>query len=261
MGEGRGTGAAAREEPPRERRRYLDVAEEVMRSVAIGSIGVGERLPNERELALRCDVSRSTVREAILALELSGVIEVRPGSGCYLTGMGVHPGLVVTPPAQSSPRELLEVRQIIEPSVARQCARNMHGDDLRRLKQLVDDAARESETVQSGNLNRFVGLGLAFHRELAVSCGNTILAGLISHLVDAGEHPLWMLVDGIVVRDPRTRTRQVEEHRAILRAIAMGDGALASEVMTTHLGAISARIFGPEKDPPRVTRSRRRRSA
>lgn len=246
--------------PRRERRRYLDVAEEVMRSVAIGSIGVGDRLPNERELALRCDVSRSTVREALLALELSGVIEVRPGSGCYLTGMGVHSGTVVAPPADSSPRELIEVRRTIEPTVARLCASHMRTGDVRRLQRLVDDAATESASLPAGTLDRFVGLGLAFHRELSAMCGNSILAGLISHLVDAGEHPLWILVDGIVVRDPETRSRQIEEHHTILRAIARGDGATAAEAMTAHLGAISDRIFGPEQDPPRVTRTRRRRS-
>jgi DNA-binding FadR family transcriptional regulator len=255
-------GGSPSDDPPvRERRRYLDVAEEVMRAVAIGSIGVGDRLPNERQLALRCDVSRSTVREALLALELSGVIEVRPGSGCYLTGMGVHSGTVVTPPADSSPRELIEVRQTVEPAVARLCAVNMRGEDIRRIGHLVDDAAGESQSLPTPGLDRFVRLGLAFHRELAAVCGNAILAGLTSHLVDAGEHPLWMLVDAIVVRDPDTRTRQVEEHQAILGAIAQGDGARAAEAMTSHLGALSDRIFGPAKDPPRVTRTRRRRSA
>lgn len=252
------SGPKAKTSGPRERRRYLDVAEEVLRAVAVGTIAAGDRLPNERELAQRCGVSRATAREALLALELSGVIEVRPGSGCYLTGMGVHTGTVVPPTADSSPRELLAVRQIIEPSVARLCASQMRTSDVRRLERLVDDAARE---VATGNLDRIVALNLAFHRELAASCGNSILAGLTSHLVDAGEHPLWMLVDSIVVRDEKTRHRQVEEHRSILRAIAQGKGATAAEEMTTHLGTLSARIFGPGSDPPRVTRTHRRASA
>src|SRR5579863_2321877 len=105
-----------------ERRRYLDVAEEVLRAVAVGTIGAGDRLPNERELAERCDVSRATVREAILALELGGVVEVRPGSGTYLTGLGVPSANLVAPTVDSSPRELLHARQIIEPAVVQLCA-------------------------------------------------------------------------------------------------------------------------------------------
>lgn len=240
---------------PPERRRYLDVVEEVLRAVAVGSITLGDRLPNERELATRCDVSRSTVREAFLALELSGVIEVRPGSGCYLTGMGAP----VAPLIDSSPRQLLEARQIIEPSVVGLCAKHTYGDDVRRLERLIDDAEGESESPGSSGLARFVRLNLAFHRELAATCGNSILASMMSHLVDVGEHPLWTLVDGIVVRDPHTRARQVNEHRAILHAVAAGDAAGAAEVMTAHLGAVSDRIFGPDQVAPKVTKTLRRR--
>ena len=250
--------AAAPGEAP-ERRRYLEVAEEVMRAVAVDAIGPGDRLPNERVLAERCQVSRATVREAMLALELSGVIEVRPGSGSYLTGLGLRSGNVVAPPADSSPRQLLEVRQIIEPSVARLCAERARRADIARLEQLIDDAGKESEPGTPGHLDRFVAHSLAFHRELATCCGNSILAGLTSHLVNAAEHPLWTLVDGIVVRDPRTRVKQMEEHRAILRAISRGNGGGAAEAMTAHLGALATRIFGPEQPSPRVSRARRGR--
>ena len=244
-----------------ERRRYLDVAEEVLRAVAVGTIGAGDRLPNERELAERCEVSRATVREAMLALELGGVVEVRPGSGTYLTGLGVPSANLVAPPVDSSPRELLHARQIIEPAVVHLCSLRIRPADVERLERLVDEAQAESESGVPGRLDQFVALSLAFHRELAACCGNSVLAGLTSHLVNAAEHPLWALVDGIVVRNPETRTCQLEEHRAILRAIARGHGAAAVAAMTTHLGAVGNRLFGPDGTPPKVSRARRRRSA
>jgi len=244
-----------------ERRRYLAVAEEVLRAVAVGTIAAGDRLPNERELAERCEVSRATVREAMLALELGGVVEVRPGSGAYLTDLGVPSANFVGPPVDSSPRELLHARQIIEPAVVQLCSMRIRADDVERLERLVDEAQAESESAAPGCLDRFVALSLAFHRELAACCGNSVLAGLTSHLVNAAEHPLWALVDGIVVRNPETRTCQLEEHRAILRAIARGHGAAAVAAMTTHLGALGNRLFGPGGAPPKVSRARRRRSA
>lgn len=244
-----------------ERRRYLDVAEEVLRAVAVGTIGVGDRLPNERELAERCEVSRATVREAMLALELGGVVEVRPGSGTYLTGLGVPSANLVAPPVDSSPRELLHARQIIEPAVVQLCSMRIRAADVERLERLVDEAQAESESAEPGRLDQFVSLSLAFHRELAACCGNSVLAGLTSHLVNAAEHPLWALVDGIVVRNPETRTCQLEEHRAILRAIARGHGAAAVTAMTPHLGALGNRLFGADGTPPKVSRARRRRSA
>jgi DNA-binding FadR family transcriptional regulator len=242
-----------------ERRRYLDVAEEILQAVALGAITVGDRLPNERELAARCQVGRSTVREALLALELSGVIEVRPGSGCYLTGMVLPGAMSPAPPLDASPldaspRELLEVRRIVEPPAAQMCARRLGPGELRGLYALVDEAERIGVTETADGFDRFVRLNLAFHRELAQLCGNAILASLTSHLVDAGQHPMWLLVDSLVVRNPATRAAQLKEHRTVLAAIEGHRDEEAARAMATHLGALSARIFGPA--PSRVHRAR-----
>jgi DNA-binding FadR family transcriptional regulator len=245
----------AMDDKPADRRKYMAVAEEILQAVAAGSIARGDRLPNERQLASRCNVSRSTVREALMALELSGVIEVRPGSGCYLTGMGLPAVRATTSPEApalaSVPRELLAVRQIVEPPIAHACAWLIRPQELRSLAALVDDAERASAAVEETGTERFVRLSLGFHRELAQYCGNAILAGLVSHLTDAREHPLWMLVDGIAVRSPRTRAAQIREHRGVLAAIVEHRGEDAARAMASHLGAISARIFGPPRGEQR----------
>jgi DNA-binding FadR family transcriptional regulator len=227
-----------------ERRRYLEVAEYILRAVAAGSITRGDRLPNERDLSARCGVSRASVREALLALELGGVIESRPGSGWYLTGVGVPASTPVTPGLDSSPRDLLEVRRVIEPHAAQVCAWRIEPPDVRRLAALIDDAERVSAAPPGDDLHPFVQLNLAFHRELAQLCGNAILARITSHLVDANEHPLWMLVDGIAARSPQTRSAQLKEHRAILAAIAEHRGEDAARAMSSHLGALTRRFFG-----------------
>jgi DNA-binding FadR family transcriptional regulator len=246
-------GADDRSAPaPGDRRRYMVVAEKILQALALGTIARGDRLPTERELAARCQVSRSTVREALLALELSGVVEVRPGSGCYLTGMGLPAwgaaaSALETTPLASAPRELLAVRQLIEPPIAHACAWLIRPPDLRALETLLDNTENAGGAVEETGIERFVRLNLAFHRELAQHCGNAILASLASHLTDAGEHPLWMLVDSIAVRSARTRGAQIREHRTILTAIAEHRGNDAAQAMAAHLGAISARIFGPPR--------------
>jgi DNA-binding FadR family transcriptional regulator len=189
-------------------------------------------------------VSRSSVREALLALELGGVIESRPGSGWYVTGVGVPAAASVAQAFDSSPRELLEVRRIIEPPAVHACAWRVGAHDVRRLAALIDDAERMSADPPGDGLHPFVRLNLAFHRELAQLCGNAMLASITSHLVDANEHPLWLLVDSIVVRSAATRAAQVKEHRTILAAIAEHRGEDAAEAMTAHLGALTKRIFG-----------------
>jgi DNA-binding FadR family transcriptional regulator len=227
-----------------ERRRYLDVAEYILGTVAAGMITRGDRLPNERELSARCGVSRSSVREALLALELGGVIEGRPGSGWYVTGAGLSPSTPVTPRLDSSPRDLLEARRIVEPPAAQQSAWRIAGRDVQRLAVLIDEAENLSAALPDGSPHAFVRLNLAFHREVAQLCGNHILASVTSHLVDANEHPLWLLVDSIVVRSPRVRAAQLEEHRAILAALAEHRGEDAARAMSAHLGALTSRIFG-----------------
>jgi DNA-binding GntR family transcriptional regulator len=141
--------------------------------------------------------------------------------------------------------------------VVQLCSLRIRKQEVTRLGQLIDDAHMESESRSDGHLDRYVGLSLAFHRELAACCGNSVLAGLTSHLVNSAEHPLWTLVESIVVRDPQTRTTQVEEHRAILRAVSENRTDVAVTLMTDHLGGLERQLFGSE---PRVTRSRRRRS-
>jgi DNA-binding FadR family transcriptional regulator len=239
-------------------RRYLGVAEEILRAVAVGNLGVGDRLPDERALAQRCGVSRSTVREALLALELGGIIEVRPGAGCFLLGVGAHHAPALTLRVDSLPGQMLEVRQLLEPAAARLCAASIRAGDLAGLSRLLDDAERESERSSSESLDRLVALNLAFHRDLSRACGNEVLAETVGQLVDAAKHPLWALVDSIDVRNAESRRMQVAEHRAVLAAVAGGRQQEAAEHMAAHLGAISNRIFGSGIVRSKVARTRRR---
>jgi DNA-binding FadR family transcriptional regulator len=142
-----------------ERRRYLAVAEEVMKAVAVDNLTVGDRLPNERSLAEQFGVSRSTVREALFALELGGVIQVRPGSGYFLTGATVaaEPTL---PLIDSSPRHLLEARQLLEPTAARHCADRVLGPDVARMRDLIDDSERAGAGNSQDSIDRFLGAKL-----------------------------------------------------------------------------------------------------
>ena len=244
-----------------ERRRYLEVAEEVLKAVAVGNLATGDRLPDERTLAQRCSVSRSTVREALLVLEVAGIIEIRRGSGCYLASTGVGSNLSISLPIDSSPRQLLEARQMLEPSVAHLCASRSTRNDLKSISKLLDEADNEIADPSPDYADRFLRIGLAFHRELAHACQNSVLSTVVSQLVDAEKHPLWLLVDSIQVRDPTTRVKQVDEHREILAAIAAGDAEAAADRMAIHLGALSVRIFGSSKARPKVGRTRRIPSA
>jgi DNA-binding FadR family transcriptional regulator len=240
------------------RRRYLGVAEEVLRAIAIGNLAPGDRLPDERALAQRCGASRSTVREALLALELGGVIEVRPGAGCFVTTTSSRPGPALSLHVDSAPRQMLEVRQLLEPAAARRCALTLSDRDRVALAATIEAAAGHLAGSGPASVDGYLECNLHFHRQIARASGNAVLAELTDQLIDPEKHPLWTLVDTLVGRDRDTRAQQLVEHRAILDAIIAGDGELAEESMTAHLCAMSQRIFGAPASQVRPARPRAR---
>jgi DNA-binding FadR family transcriptional regulator len=243
-------GLAARQPDDEERaessshRRYLAVADGILAAVGAGHLSPGDRLPNERELARICDTSRTTVRDALLALELFGVVEVRPGSGCYISSLTSPRRKSSSVMMDAVPRELIEARIHVEPQVARICAGNVPPGEIRRLRRLIDDCEAEGERAPIDDLGTFLTMSHDFHSELARSCGNSILADLTKQLVDVTAHPLWQVVNAMHVRDPANRAGQIAEHRAILDAVERADGELAAAMMHDHLARLEQHIFG-----------------
>ncbi|WP_194503209.1 FadR/GntR family transcriptional regulator [Nocardioides acrostichi] len=239
-------------------RRYLAVADGILAAIAAGRLSPGDRLPNERELARICDVSRTTVRDALLALELFGVVEVRPGSGCYVGSLHPARRRASSVVLDSVPRDLLEARLHVEPEVARICAGNVSPEEIRRLRGLIDACEAEGERASADDLGTFLKMSQEFHSEMALSCGNGVLADFTSQLVDVTAHPLWQVVNSMHVRDPEARASQIAEHRAILAAVESGDGELASAQMRRHLASLESSIFGSGRRRDGISRQRRR---
>jgi DNA-binding FadR family transcriptional regulator len=229
--------------PSRTPRLYLSVAQDLLAAMAAGEYVPGLRLPGDRDLAARLDVSRTTVREAILALELIGAVEVRQGDGTYVRGP--HGGVsgIEGSALDVAPRELIEARRSLEPVVAGLAATRIDTDRLRNLTRDLDEATEI--VAEPARLPRFMELGLRFHADLALGCGNTLLAGIVGQLVDAETHPLWLLVNQHAVSSLQAREGQLHQHREVLGAIASGDAGRAAAAMTTHLASVDAVIFHP----------------
>jgi DNA-binding FadR family transcriptional regulator len=225
-------------------RLYLSVAQDLLTAMAAGEYVPGVRMPGDRELAARLDVSRATVREAILALELIGAVEVRHGDGTY--ARGPHAGVtgIEGSALDVAPRELIEARRTLEPVVATLAATRIDADLLRSMTRDVDEAAEI--VADPGQLPRFMELGLRFHADLARGCGNSLLADIVGQLVNAEMHPLWLLVNQHAVSSLAAREGQLRQHREVLAAIATGDVARAERAMAVHLTAVDAVIFHPD---------------
>jgi GntR family transcriptional regulator, hexuronate regulon transcriptional repressor len=127
---------------PSQDRLYQDLARSLIETLSAGKFPVGSRLPAERELAAQYGVSRPTVREAIIALEVQGLVEVRIGSGAYvlrLPGKGDVPGFNI------SAFELTEARLLFEGEAAALAATEANDEDIAQIATLIDEIARENQ--------------------------------------------------------------------------------------------------------------------
>jgi DNA-binding FadR family transcriptional regulator len=236
---------------PPSRRRYLAVAEALLIAIARGEYPPGHRLPAERELATVHGVSRPTAREALLALELLGAVEVKHGDGAYVTGAQPRIGGSADSPLNVPPQELIETRSVLEPVVAGRAAMRGTPEVMVGLERDLEEASQLVEDIHQ--LPRFVYLGLRFHADLAVASGNSVLAGIVSQLVDVETHPLWALVNQQAVSSEVARRGQITEHRAILDSVAAGDARGAEQTMRDHLLGIETDIFLPGRAPNPTT--------
>jgi DNA-binding FadR family transcriptional regulator len=207
---------------------YERIAERLTDEVRTGALAPGERLPAERDLARRLGVGRSSVREAIAALQVDGVVVTRPGSGTYVADAPP----VDRPAAHDvSPSALLEARALLEPRVAALAARRAgagEGDD--EAERLLD--AMETATLAWNDADRL------FHLRLAELTGNAVLAALAAQIAGVMDQPLWQRLRDDSVADAAHKRMHVAEHRMIYEAIRDGDETAAEFYAAQHIDRV-----------------------
>ncbi|MFJ2866780.1 FadR/GntR family transcriptional regulator [Kitasatospora sp. NPDC087314] len=207
--------------------------EKIKAMIVSGELRPGSRLPKEADLAERLGLSRNSLREAVKALSLIRVLDVRQGDGTYVTSLEPNLlldalGFVVDFHQDDSVLEFLEVRRILEPAAAAMAARVMPDEDIAALgevlKSLSDDAS----------LQELIDNDLEFHRRIAAGSGNTVLCSLVDGL--SGPTARARIWRGLTEEGAADRTRQ--QHRAILDAIADRRPDLAHAWATIHVAGV-----------------------
>jgi len=155
-----------------------EAIERIKGMIVSGELRPGDRLPKEADLAVRLGLSRNSLREAVKALSLIRVLDVRQGDGTYVTSLQPEVlldtvGFVLDLHRDDSVLHLLEVRRILEPAATAMAARTMSDSDIESLGELVEPAGGEPD------LNDLIAADLEFHRRIAVGSGNPVLASLI----------------------------------------------------------------------------------
>ncbi|WP_049723888.1 FadR/GntR family transcriptional regulator [Gilvimarinus polysaccharolyticus] len=210
----------------KKQRTYRKVTQKILEALDSGEYPAGARLPPERELSERYGVSRPTIREAIIALEVMGRVEVRTGSGVY----ALKPlGAKSDNPREYSPFEVTEARVLIESETTALAASTMTEAELGELSAALDEMIQENER---GDLTSEVA-DIKFHSIIAHSTQNRPLISIIQHLWDiqANLPDIKTAHQSICNTDGHKR---VEEHREILNALRERDSHSARIAMRNH---------------------------
>lgn len=212
-------------------RLYQRIAETLAGLIDAGGFSAGERLPAERDLARRLGVSRTSLREALSALELEGYVQIRVGSGVYVRARRrrMRPAAFRFRTTEISPFDMLRARRLIEPETAALAAR--HATDV-QIGAIEAAYARLAVDMRASKV-RSEGDRL-FHVRIAEAAGNTALAEIVRHLWAAWQQPLNARLEALFVTMQRRRDN-IGEHRRILDAIRTRDPAAARVAMRRHL--------------------------
>ena len=217
---------AATAEP---RRLYQQIADRVRSLIQAGQFPVGSRLPAERELAQQLGVSRPSLREALIALEIAGNVEIRMGSGIYVSAEPEKRVVTQGVSIGESPLEIMQARELIEGSVAVMACARMTRETLAALRATLDE--------MRGNVHvdrRAMELDRKFHLLLAEQAGNSVLVRIIRDLFDERHSPLTSQIRTRFENND-TWVLALAEHEIIYAALEARDPLQAQAAMRTHL--------------------------
>jgi DNA-binding FadR family transcriptional regulator len=211
------------------RRLYRQIADQIRGLIRSKEFAAGDRLPPERDLARQLGVSRPSVREALIALEVEGLVEVKIGSGIYVLGARDN-GEPATPvQATMGPFELLRARSVIESECAALAAKSAKRPQIA----VIEEALQQMQSVAKER-RQPLGEDRLFHLRIAEATGNGALVAVVKMLWEERMGPLFAQLEHHY-DTPSQWTRAIAEHRAVLDAIARRDPAGARAAMQRHL--------------------------
>lgn len=210
-----------------------DAIEAIKQMIVDGELKPGDRLPREPDLAERLGLSRNSLREAVRALSLIHVLDVRRGDGTYVTSLEPSllmdaMGFVVDFHRDDTVLQFLEARRALEPVITEMAATRMSTEDIDGLVVLLDTLG-DKPTVE-----QLVENDLEFHRRIGAGSGNTVLASLLESVSGRTQRArTWRGItqEGVV-------ERTLAEHRAIQQALSARQADVAKAVATVHVAGV-----------------------
>jgi DNA-binding FadR family transcriptional regulator len=228
-------------------RLYRQISNQLRELIIGGEFPVASRLPSERELSAQLGVSRPSLREALIALEVEGYIEVRMGSGIYVCEPPAQPAKGFDLSGEEGPLELIQARSLLEGEVAAAAAKlgkKRHFDAIREaIDQMEADALAGVKPLDADR---------SFHVRIAEATGNSVLVGVVRRMFDLR---LGQLFDQLHshFETPDVWAQAIAEHRAVLDALRAKDPERAREAMRHHMDVAYRRLSSSLTSAPKTT--------
>lgn len=237
-------------------RLYKSVAVDLLKLIDSGKYNIGDRLPAERDLALEYNVSRPTMREAVIALEIAGRVEVRKGSGVYI----IEPENTDTKSLDLDvgPFELTEARMLIEGEAAGLAATMITDDELEELASIIERMKTENDAADGSEI-----ADKDFHMLIARATRNSVIETVIEEVWNLRNKSELTQKMYETVRTGGVRP-SIDEHWTIYEALKVRDPIAARKAMRTHLSRVIDTMFeateieAHEEVKRRVSEDRRR---
>lgn len=216
-------------------RLYRQIADQLGELIRSGEFKPGGRLPSERDLSQQLGVSRASVREALIALEIDGLIDVRVGLGVFVSAAPVAKSQSGTL-ADPGPFEVLDARRLIEGETAALAAVNASAEDHARFRETLAMMTDEVKATGAG-----LGADALFHLRIAEASGNGALVHMVKQLWNFRYSAMFRKLDEHF-DSPARHAAAIEEHRQVVEAIERGDAVAARAAIHAHLSSVRAAL-------------------
>ncbi|MGR3793701.1 FadR/GntR family transcriptional regulator [Vannielia sp. SX4] len=211
---------------------YRQVADSLEARIADGEFEPGQRLTTERDLSREYGVSRTCIREALLALEIAGLVTIKVGSGVFVLPPQAPDQIAAVPaamPDQNSPSDILQSRLALEPHICRLAASAASAEDLDTIDGYVQKMREEHRmATETENGDR------EFHFAIARAAQNPMLLEFLQRVWDEMTGPMWQALQRHI-RTPLMRLKWIEDHEVIIAALRSGSPDAAQSAMHAHI--------------------------
>lgn len=218
------------------RKLYIQIADQIRDQILAGAVAPGRQLPSERDLAQNLGVSRPTVREALIALEVAGLVEVRVGVGAFVRPRDDAQSAL--PEQSASPLEIMAVRRLLEPEAAALASERISPEGTARLAETLRKMRAETAAGQwSSDSDRML------HMTLADACGNAVLREILDGLWNSRRGEVDTRFHQHLADIGQVRQHILVDHEAIVAAIVSGNADGARSAMTKHLSFVGTAML------------------